>query len=147
MRETFCNPMDLAVINQYAKCAMMLITTVLRTVTMLLLEGSSETRVFRDFSDHVFGGRNLGNPKSMRVIFFFVILKSYSWFQKCSTKLRKKIFFRDNLIWTYIVQLSLLRTRYVSLAANVLTSSAKIRHVNKRDVFQLSWLGSDRWVS
>ena len=146
MRETFCNPMDLAVINQYAKCAMMLITTVLRTVTMLLLEGSSETGVFRDFSDHVFGGRNLGNPKSMRVIFFFVILKSYSWFQ-CSTKLRKNFFFRDNFIWTYIVQLSLLRTRYVSLAANVLTSSAKIRHVNKRDVFQLNWLGSDRWVS
>ena len=141
MRETFCNPMDLAVINQYAKCAMMLITTVLRTVTMLLLEGSSETGVFRDFSDHVFGGRNLGNPKSMRVIFFFVILKSYSWFQKCSTKLNFEI------IWTYIVQLSLLRTRYVSLAANVLTSSAKIRHVNKRDVFQLNWLGSDRWVS
>ena len=141
MRETFCNPMDLAVINQYAKCAMMLITTVLCTVTMLLLEGSSETGVFRHFSDHVFGGPNLGNLKSMRVIFFFVILKSYSWFQKCSTKLNFEI------IWTYIVQLSLLRTRYVSLAANVLTSSAKIRHVNKRDVFQLNWLGSDRWVS
>ena len=74
------------------------------------------------------------------------ILKIYSRFQKCSTKLRKSFFLRDNFIWTGIVKLSLLRIRYFSSAANVLTSSPKIWHVNKRDVFQLNWLGSDQWI-
>ena len=43
--------------------------------------------------------------------------------------------FSDNCIWIGIVRLSLLRTGYFSSAANVLTSSPKIWHVNKRDVF------------
>ena len=52
----------------------------------------------------------------------------------------------DNCIWIGIVKLSLLRTGYFSSAANVLTSSPKIWHVNKRDFFQLNWLGSDQWI-
>ena len=50
--------------------------------------------------------------------------------------------FLDNYIWIGIVKLSLLRTGYFSSAANVLTSSPKIWHVNKRDFFQLIRLGS-----
>ena len=43
--------------------------------TMLLVDGSSETGLFRHLSDHVFGGLNFGNTKSMRVIFFPKYLK------------------------------------------------------------------------
>ena len=42
--------------------------------------------------------------------------------------------------------MSLWRTRYFSLAANVLTSSPMILHVNKKDFFRLDWLGSDQWI-
>ena len=46
----------------------------------------------------------------------------------------------DNCIWIGVVQLSLLRTGDFSSAGNVLSSSPKIWHVNKRDfTFQLTW--------
>ena len=51
----------------------------------------------------------------------------------------------DNCIWISNVKFSILRTGYFSSAANVLTSSAKNLHVNKRDFSQLHWLGSDKW--
>ena len=53
-----------------------------------------------------------------------------------AAKIWENVFgFWDNCIWIEIVILSLLRTRYILSAANVLTSSPKIWHVNKRDVF------------
>ena len=60
--------------------------------------------------------------------------------------MRKSFCLRDNCISIGIVKLSLLRTGYFSSAANVLTSSPKIWHVNKRDFFQLHWFGSDEWI-
>ena len=55
----------------------------------------------------------------------------------------KVVCFWDNCIWIIgIVRVSLLRKGYLSLAANVLTSSPKTWHVNKRDFFQLKWLES-----
>ena len=79
-----------------------------------------------------------------------------SFFSKCSKsnfdfKNAAKNFeiffcFLDNWIWIGTVKLFLWRTRYFSSAANVLTSSPKIWHVNKRDFFQLNFLGSDRWI-
>ena len=116
------------------------------TFTILLVEGSSEAGLFRHLSDHVFGGGNFGNTKSMRVIIRLKIVKIYSRFKKCSKKLRKSFFFRDNTIWTGIVKFSLLRTGYFSSAANVLTSSSKMWHVNKRKVFQLNQFASDQWI-
>ena len=66
---------------------------------------------------------------------------------KNAAKNWEKVFgFRDNCMWIEIVILSLLRTRYISSVTNVLTSSPKIWHVNKRDVFQLSWLGTNQWL-
>ena len=53
-------------------------------------------------------------------------------------KMEKKFFFSDNIILIGIVKLSLLRTGYISSAFNVLRSSPKILHVNKRDFFQLN---------
>ena len=54
--------------------------------------------------------------------------------------------FWGNCIWIGIVKFALLRTGYFSSVANVLTSSPKICHVNKRDFFQLTFLGSDWWI-
>ena len=59
---------------------------------------------------------------------------------------QKVLCFWDNCIWIGIVKLSLLRTGYFSLAANVLTRSSKIWHFNKRDFFQLIWLSNDQWM-
>ena len=59
--------------------------------TMLLVDGSSETGLFRHLSDHVFGGLNFGNTKSMRVIFFPKYLKFILDF-KNEAKKREKVF-------------------------------------------------------
>ena len=47
----------------------------LETITMLLVKRSSETGLFIDLCDYVFGVPNFGNRKSMRVIFFSKYLK------------------------------------------------------------------------
>ena len=58
----------------------------------------------------------------------------------------KKVFcFWGNCIWTGIVKLSLLRTGYFSFSANFLLGSTKIWHVNRREFFQLNWIGRGQW--
>ena len=61
--------------------------------TMLLVEGFSQTRFFRHLSDHVFGARNFGKTKSMKVIFFFKLFEIYCRFEKSSKKFRKSFLF------------------------------------------------------
>ena len=59
--------------------------------------------------------------------------------------IREKVFcFRDNCISTSIVKLTLLRTRYLSLAVNMLANSPKIWLVNKKFIFQLNCFASDQ---
>ena len=118
----------------------------LGTFTILLIKAFSETGLFRHLSGYVFGVRNFENAKSMMVIFFSQYLKFKLYFKKAENKWEKGFCFSDNCIWIDIVKLSLLRTGYFSLAANVLTSSPKILHVNKRDLFQLYSFGSDEWI-
>ena len=43
--------------------------------TILFVEGSSETRLFRHLCDNVFGVRNLENKKCIRIIFFLKMFK------------------------------------------------------------------------
>ena len=43
--------------------------------TMLLVEGSSKTELFKRLSNHVFEDINFGNAKPMRVIFLFKMFK------------------------------------------------------------------------
>ena len=78
------------------------------------------------------------------------VFSKYSKFNlnfKNAAKNSEKVFcFWDNCIWIGIVKLSLWRTRYFSSATNVLKSSPKILHVNKRDFFQLKFLGSHRGI-
>ena len=117
---------------------------------MLRLERFSETELFRRLSEDVFRVHNFQITKSMRVIchlFFGKILKITSRFQTCSKIIGKFLCFWDNCILISIIKLSLLRPGYFSLEANVLTSSPKIWPVNKRDFFQLNFLGRERWVS
>ena len=107
------------------------------TFTMLVVEGSSQTGLFKHLSDQVFEVRIFGNTKSLRVIFFFKIFKIYCRFQKSSKEFRKNFCYWDNCISIGIVKLSVLRTGFFLSAANVLRSSPKIWHVNNRDFLQL----------
>ena len=116
------------------------------TFTMLLVKGSSKTALFRHWPDFVFGVRNFGNTKVMRVIFFSKYLKFNLDFKKGAKKWEKLFCFSDNWIWIIIVKLSLLRTGYYSSAANVLISSTKNLLVNKRDFFQLNWLSRNQGI-
>ena len=71
----------------------------------------------------------------------------FDLYLKNSVKNSQKVLcFWDNCIWIGIVKLSLLKTRFFSSDASVLTSSPKIWHCKNRDFFQLSWLGSDRLI-
>ena len=64
------------------------ISILFRPVYHVASEGSSETRLFRDLCNHVFGVSNFGNTKSMRVNAFFKMFKIWSRFQKCRKKFR-----------------------------------------------------------
>ena len=75
--------------------------------TMLLVEGSSETGLFRHFSNHVFGVHNFGSTKALGVFYDFKMFKIYSRFQKCSKKIRKK-FFVSEIIASELVSLNCL---------------------------------------
>ena len=114
----------------------------LGTSAMLLVEGSSETGLFRHLSNLVFGVDNFENTKTKGVIFFSKCLKFKLDFKNAAKNWEKVFCFWDNCIWIGIVKLSLLRTGYFSSAANVLRSSPKIWHVNKRDFFELNFLAS-----
>ena len=118
----------------------------LDTFTMLFVEGSSQTGIFRHLYDYVFEVRVFGNTKSMRVKFFWKYSEFKLDFKNPAKNLDKVFCFWDNCIWIGIVKLSLLRTGYFSSAPNVLTNSNKILQVNKRDLFQLNWLGRDQWI-
>ena len=55
IRENFPNTIYLSVTNEYNKGAVVQISTVFGHVNILLLEASSETRLFRHLSDYVLG--------------------------------------------------------------------------------------------
>ena len=118
----------------------------LGTFTILLVKGSSKLRLLTHLYDYVFGVRNFGNAESMRVNFFSKYLKIKLDIKKASKNWQNDFCFWDNCFWTSIVKLSLLRTGYLSSASNVLNCTPKIWYVNKRDFFQLNWLGSDHGI-
>ena len=109
----------------------------LGTFTRCLVEESSQTRLFRHWSKHVFGVRNFENKKAMRVIFFFQTFEISVRFQKCRKKRTKIFCFWDICILIGIVKLSLLRTRYFSSAANVLSSSHRF-YISIKETFSKS---------
>ena len=101
-------------------------------LTMLVVEGSSETWLFRDLFSHVFRVPNFGNTSAMRVIFFFNFLKFNLDF-KIAEKNSENVFcFSDNSIWIGCLELSLLRRKHLSSAVNVLTNSLMPLHITKK---------------
>ena len=146
IRGTFPNSTDLEVVTESDKYAVIQISTVLRQLYHVACRRVLWDVIFRHLSDHRFGVRNFGNTKSMRVMFFSKYLKFIVDFKNATKNWENVFCFWDNCFWIGIVKLSLLRTGYFSSAANVLTSSPKILHVNKRNVFQLNWFGSDQWI-
>ena len=113
---------------------------------MLLPEGSSQAALFINSSDYVFGVRHFGNTKSLSVIFSPKYLKFNIDFKSLAENWEKVFCCWHNWMWIGIVKLSLIRTGYFSLAANVLTSTTKILHVNKRDFVQHNFPGSDQLI-
>ena len=113
---------------------------------MLLVEGSSEIGLFKHYLT-TFSESVISEIQKLWGSYFFSKYSKFDLNSRNAGKIWEKVFcFWDNCIWIGIVKLSLLRTGYFSLAANVLTSSPKIWHVKNRDFFQLNWLGSDQWI-
>ena len=117
--------------------------------TMLLIEGSSDERLFRHLCNHVF--RSPENQKYISYeghLFFWKYSKLNLNFENAKKKKKKnweKVFcFWDKCIWKCCNKFPLLRREYLSLAVNVLTNSPKILNITKRHFFQLSCLHSDQ---
>ena len=113
-------------------------------ITMLFVEGSSETGVLRLLSKHVFR-----DPQILKYIryeshVFLEMFKMKSKFRKYKKKKKKKIpkgfFFWDNFLSIFCYKLCLLRREYLSSAANGLTDSPKILHITQRNFFNLNCL-------
>ena len=146
LRETFSNSIDLEVINEYDKAAVMEISTVLWHVYHVACQRVLSNGVFRHWSDYVFRVRNFKITKSIRESFFWKCLKFHLGFGIAARNGEKNFCFWDNCIWIGTVKLSLLRRGYFSSTANVFKSSTNIWHVNNGDFFQLNWLFSDQSI-
>ena len=116
------------------------------TFTILIVEGFSEKELFRHLSNHVFGFCNFENTKALRVTFSPKRSKVRLDFKNSAKNKEKILDFWDNCIWIGMVKLSLLRTGYFSLAANVLRSCPKNWHADKSDFFQLNLFAIDQWT-
>ena len=138
IRKTYCNLIALAVINKDDKGA---VVQIYGPFKIFLVDGSSETELFGHLSNHVFGVRNFRDTRYMMASFFRKINVDSKNSKK---KWEKVICFWGNCISIDTAKICLLRTGYLSLAANVLTSSPQNWYVNKWDLLQLSWLESDR---
>ena len=146
IRETLSNWNSSAVVKEYAKGAVMQISTVLGHVYHIAYWSIFWSGTFRHLSDYVFGVRNFENTNLWGSFFDSKYLRFNLDFKNGVKNWQKAFCFSDNWIRIGVVKFSLWRTRSFSSAANVLTSSPKILHVNKRHFFQLNWLGGDHWI-
>ena len=145
IRATFSNSINLTVINEFDKGAMMQISIVLWRTYHVACQ-SVLSWDFLDIYLTTFSESLITKIQNLWGRYFLSKYLEFSLNFKNAAKNWGKVFgFWDNCIWIGIVISSLLRTTYISSTANVLTSSSKILHVNKRDIFQLNWLGSDHW--
>ena len=111
---------------------------------MLLVEGSSETRLFRHLSNPFFRVRKFKNTSAQRIIFFLKMSKNEYRFRKCTKKNRIVFRFSDNCIWTCCNGLPLLRRENLSSAVNGLISSSKISYITQRDFSNLNCPNRDQ---
>ena len=118
----------------------------LGTFTMLLVEGLSKLRLLTHLYAYVFESLDSERQNLWGSYFFSKYPKFKLDFKNAAKNFKNVFCFWDDCIWIGIVKLSLLTTGYFSSAANVLTSSPKILHINKRDFFQFNGLGKDQII-
>ena len=108
---------------------------------MLLVEGSSETPLYRHLSNNVFRNPEFRKYISYEGHLFFQSVTNFIYISKMQQKIEKKNFcYLDNCIWIGCVNLSLLRRENLWRAVNMFTNSAKILHIPKGDFLQLNCL-------
>ena len=115
--------------------------------TMLLVEESSETGLFRHLPNHDFWSHKFKNTSAMRIIFFLTLFKIESHLAKCKKESEKVLFFWDNCIWRCSNKLSLLRRQYLSSIVKGLTNSRNVFHMSQRDFFYQNCLHRDQWIN
>ena len=93
IRETFSNSIDLRVIDKYDKGEVMQIRTVLGKVTKVLVDGSSQTWLFRHLSKYVLRVRKFEKTKAARVIFSPKMFKIELDFKKSAKNWEKSFGF------------------------------------------------------
>ena len=117
-----------------------------RPFTMLRVDGLSQMGLFRYLSNHDFRGTLFRKFISYESHLFSKMFKIWFRFENCTQKFRKSFWFSDKCIWIVCIELSLLRTEYLSSAVNVLTKSLKTLHFNRSDFFQLNSFHNDLWI-
>ena len=108
--------------------------------TMLPVEGSSRTGVFRDSSNHIFRGRQFRKYISYLVVCFWKCSKFNADWKNAEKKSEKMFCFWDQWIWIVWTELNLLRREYLTSAVYVLTKSLKTFHVTKSHFFKLNYV-------
>ena len=82
----------------------------------------------------------------MRVIFFWKCWKPNAYLKNAQENWEKTFCFWEKSIWIVSIELSLLRTEYISSAVNALIKSLQTLHVSNSDFFQLNYLHSDQSI-
>ena len=109
-------------------------------LTMLLVEGSSETRTFRDLFNHVFRSPQYGKWISCEGhLFFWKCSKFKLHFKNSATNSENSFSLRHNIIWIGYLKLSLLRTEYLSAAVNMLTDILSALYITKQSQLPSKW--------
>ena len=72
------------------------------TFTILLVEASSETRLFRHLSNNVFGACNFGNTKSYEGHLFFQRVQNFRQISKMQQNIQKKFFVSEIIAYKLV---------------------------------------------
>ena len=113
--------------------------------TMSLVEGCSQTGLFRHLSNDVFRSPWIKKHISYDCHLFFENVPNWMEIYKMSKKNWENIFsFWEECIWKCCNKLPLLRREYLLPAVNGLTKSPKIFHITQRDSVNPSCLHRDQ---
>ena len=147
IRKTFSKSIALTMINSYDKGVRSRFQKCLDMFTKLLFEKWSETEIFLDMYLTTFLKSVISEIQNIWGSPFFPKCPKFKLVFRNAAKNWEKVFlFWNNYVIIGIVELSLLRTGYLSLAANVWTSSSNICCFKKTDFFQLSCLDTDQYI-
>ena len=110
--------------------------------TMLLVEGSSETGLFRHLSNLVFQSLYVSSeiPQLWWSSFFLEMFKIECKFIKFKKNLRNFLRFWDNCVWKCYYKKSLLRREYLLSAVDGLSNSRETFNITLWDYLNLNIL-------